>query len=245
MILSAGTIFSARFFNLGKRKGGKPMASVFISYRRADCAHAAGRLKDHLVASLGDENVFFDVDAIGAGEDFHRKIEETLAQCDAVLVMIGENWNPATSEENTRELDDPEDWVRIEAAKALAASKKVIPILVDGTKIPEGAELPEDLAGLTKLNGVPLRSGGDFTRDSEKILDAIGRSRSHRRLVLTISIAAVLILSGVVFKFAPWENGDPVVPPTMSELIMEGMTPPDPGAGEVDLITNERLVGEK
>ena len=47
---------------------------VFISYRRADTAAAAGRLYDRFCRLLGAKNVFLDVDAIEAGENFEAKI---------------------------------------------------------------------------------------------------------------------------------------------------------------------------
>ncbi len=46
---------------------------VFISYRRADTAAAAGRLYDRFCRLLGAKNVFLDVDAIEAGENFEAK----------------------------------------------------------------------------------------------------------------------------------------------------------------------------
>jgi hypothetical protein len=44
--------------------------SVFISYRREDTSHLAGRLYDRLAARFGDANVFMDVDTLDPGVDF-------------------------------------------------------------------------------------------------------------------------------------------------------------------------------
>lgn len=40
---------------------------IFVSYRRQESSHLAGRLYDRLASALGDENVFIDVDTIEPG----------------------------------------------------------------------------------------------------------------------------------------------------------------------------------
>jgi hypothetical protein len=52
---------------------------VFISYRREDTASAAGRVYDRLSRLLSKANVFFDVSAIGGGEDFVQRIASEIA----------------------------------------------------------------------------------------------------------------------------------------------------------------------
>ena len=64
---------------------------IFISYRRADTAGHAGRLVDQLKSRFGDQ-VFFDVDSIKPGANFHQVIEETFTKCGAVVVLIGKRW---------------------------------------------------------------------------------------------------------------------------------------------------------
>ena len=43
------------------------------------------------------------------------------------------------------ELDDPNDWVRIETAAALRRNILVVPVLVEGARLPDPASLPEEL----------------------------------------------------------------------------------------------------
>ena len=64
---------------------------IFVSYRRADTAGHAGRLVDHLKNQFGQQ-VFFDVDSISPGANFHKVIEETFAKCGAVVILIGKSW---------------------------------------------------------------------------------------------------------------------------------------------------------
>jgi hypothetical protein len=57
--------------------------SIFVSYRREDSQHAAGRLVDRLTQSFGKDRIFMDVDAIEPGLDF--------------VEVIGERWPAAMS----------------------------------------------------------------------------------------------------------------------------------------------------
>jgi hypothetical protein len=68
------------------------MSRIFISYRRADSAGYAGRLYEHLSRCLEPTALFMDIDDIPPGADFVQVIEQTLAQVDTVLVMIGPQW---------------------------------------------------------------------------------------------------------------------------------------------------------
>ena len=47
-------------------KGG----GIFVSYRRQESSHLAGRLADHLADRFGEGQVFIDVDTIEPGVDF-------------------------------------------------------------------------------------------------------------------------------------------------------------------------------
>jgi len=68
------------------------MNRVFISYRRQDSAHAAGRIFDHLAQRLGDEVVFRDVETIPEGTDYEEYIKSSITRCDILLAVIGERW---------------------------------------------------------------------------------------------------------------------------------------------------------
>ena len=48
---------------------------VFLSYRRADSPDVTGRIYDRLIAELGREAVFKDVDDIPLGVDFRAHVE--------------------------------------------------------------------------------------------------------------------------------------------------------------------------
>ena len=77
------------------------LRGVFISYRRADSGPQVGRLHDRLVAQLGAERVFLDLESIPAGEDFDRFITDSLARVDIVLAVIGPHWLDVAGHERT------------------------------------------------------------------------------------------------------------------------------------------------
>jgi hypothetical protein len=132
------------------------MRAIFISYRREDAEGQAGRLFDDLAKQFGENAVFMDVAGIAAGRDFRRVIEEHVASCGVLLAMIGKNWLDAKDESGRRRLEDPADFVRLETASALKRDIPVIPVLVQGARMPRKDQLPEDLAELAFRNGVEL-----------------------------------------------------------------------------------------
>ncbi|HET9444562.1 MAG TPA: toll/interleukin-1 receptor domain-containing protein [Acidimicrobiales bacterium] len=132
------------------------MSGIFLSYRRADSAYAAGRLRDDLADHYGDGLVVFrDVEAMPLGP-FPAALAGAVRDCSAMLVLIGAGWLAAANPSGRRRLDDPDDWVRREVAAALAQGKVVVPVLVEGAALPGAADLPADLAGLALQQAVEL-----------------------------------------------------------------------------------------
>jgi hypothetical protein len=152
---------------------GRTMAAkVFISYRRDDSAGHAGRVHDRLVAEFGRDLLFMDVDAIPLGVNFIKVLRGEVAKCDVLLAVIGPHWLNARNEEGERRLDSPNDFVRIEIATALQRDIPVIPILLDGARIPQTDQLPEDLQELALRNGLDVRHAS-FHRDMDKLIRSL------------------------------------------------------------------------
>lgn len=150
------------------------MSRVFISYRHGDSAGHTGRLLDSLEARFGAENLFRDIESLQAGVDFPEALERALSKCEVVLVMIGRQWASAADSKGRR-LDQPEDFVRMEVASALArADVSVIPVLVDGGSIPEAEDLPEDLRPLARRNAIEL-SDTRWEYDVGRLSETLGQ----------------------------------------------------------------------
>lgn len=79
-----------------------PAGRIFLSYRRADAQHIAGRLFDRLEARFGSGNVFMDVDSIEPGLDYGEAIDKAVGSCDVLLAVIGNGWLGAVDEHDRR-----------------------------------------------------------------------------------------------------------------------------------------------
>jgi hypothetical protein len=165
----------------GGRQGGIMTASVpaaggriFISYRREETAYPAGWLFDRLIAHFGQGQVFKDVDSIRLGDDFVEVISAAVASCDVLLALIGDRWLTITGEDGRRRLDDPDDFVRLEVEAALTRDVRVIPVLIDGARMPEAAELPPSLASLVRRQALEL-SPSRFDSDIGRLLRALDK----------------------------------------------------------------------
>ncbi len=133
------------------------MARIFISYRHEDAGMGVGRLTDALREHFTHEQVFQDISSIDPGADFVEALNKALADCAAVLVVIGPKWVSAADRHGRRRLEDPDDWVRREVAEALSRpSLPVFPLLVDGATMPDAEELPVDLKGLVRRQASEL-----------------------------------------------------------------------------------------
>jgi tetratricopeptide (TPR) repeat protein len=146
---------------------------IFISYRRSDSQDITGRLCDRLVSSFGQRSVFKDVDAIPAGVDFRKHLEDEVDHCDLLLAVIGENWLTVTNAAGQRRLDDESDFVRIEIEAAMKRGIPVLPVLVGQTAMPDDTQLPLTLAPFAYRQAVRVRPDPDFHRDMDRLDSAI------------------------------------------------------------------------
>jgi len=153
---------------------------IFVSYRRDDSIAWARLLHNELAARFGPDRVFMDLDDIGYGDDFAQVIDARLSECDVVIVVIGPQWARML-----RERARGDDWVRHEVVRALAlraerASRfRVLPVVVDKAPWPV-ADLPPDLAGLTRLNALFIHQQG-MTAQLNALIEAV-QHRSFRSM---------------------------------------------------------------
>ena len=75
---------------------------LFISYRREDSAADARSLYGALTQRFGDDNVFFDVSSINAGERFGTALREALSESAAFIAVIGPDWLRLLQERHDR-----------------------------------------------------------------------------------------------------------------------------------------------
>jgi TIR domain-containing protein len=148
---------------------------IFLSYRRDDTRHIAGRVFDRLASRFGAANIFIDVDSIEPGFDFREAIESAVAACDVLIALMGRMWLASTDEHGRRRIDDPDDLVAIEINAALERQIRVIPVLVDGVTMPRRGDLPDILSPLSGRNAVRL-DHETFSTDITSLIVALERA---------------------------------------------------------------------
>jgi hypothetical protein len=159
--------------------------NVFLSYRREESAHVAGRIYDHLERELGTGHVFFDVERIPIGDDFRQHIRAALIKSQALVVVIGGQWAARfrqfagwLSWRATRTTD----YVRIEIELALDHNVRILPLLVDGASMPSERQMPAKISQICYYQAAPIRAGLDFRTDMARVLEAIKNPPRHATL---------------------------------------------------------------
>jgi len=198
------------------------MPTLFLSYRQSDTLGQTGRLADALEARYGRGAVFRDLDSIEAGQRFEAVIERALADCRVFLPLIGDDWLTVRGADGRRRLDDPQDFVRREVATALARGIPVIPLLLEGARIPAATELPTELRPMLERQALELsETRWDF--DVGRLVAAIDRQLAQtngstaiastgagssapatRRRLLGLGLAGVVLAAGAgtAWRFA-------------------------------------------
>ncbi|HEX6873757.1 MAG TPA: toll/interleukin-1 receptor domain-containing protein [Micromonosporaceae bacterium] len=144
---------------------------IFISYRRLESSHFAGRLYDRFAEHFGEARVFMDVDSIRPGEDWTEAVNRAVARCGLMLVLIGPQW-AQVSEAGGRRIDNPDDLVRLEIEAALDHAIPVIPVLLEDAVMPGSADLPDSVARLAHLQAIRMRHES-FRSDTAWLLKVV------------------------------------------------------------------------
>lgn len=166
----------------GTKRQRRTGSKIFISYRRADSKHVAGRVYDRLAQEFGADQVFFDVDSIPVGVDFRSHVAEAIDESVALVAIIGTSWvNKQWSIKRRWFRRVQEDFVAIELELAMHRRVAIIPLLVEGASMPTTAELPSAIKDFVYLHASPMRSGRDFKSDMDRIVDALKDLRGQKR----------------------------------------------------------------
>jgi len=148
------------------------MVRIFISYRRDDSAGHTGRIFDRLSDHFGLDSIFMDVDTIRPGRDFVEAVRQAVGSCDRLVAVIGGEWLSISDATGSRRLDDPDDLVRLEVAAALERGIRVVPVLVQGARMPGAPDLPDALKPLATRNAQEV-SDRRFHSDVQRLIEAL------------------------------------------------------------------------
>ena len=93
-----------------------------------------------------------------------------------MLALIGPYWL-AKGDDGARRIDEPDDWVRLEIEMGLGhPDVSVVPVLLDGAKMPEEEQLPESIRALARRNAIELAVDGS-TEEIDALVDSIEKGR--------------------------------------------------------------------
>jgi len=94
--------------------------------------------------------------------------------CKVVLVLIGDRYVSLTDAEGNIRIMNPNDYVNIEVSTALAFKdqKLVIPILINGARMPKRDQIPKNMEAITWQNSKKL-SNDYWKTDMERLVKAI------------------------------------------------------------------------
>lgn len=179
---------------------------IVFSYRRADSAGLVRALHERLLHRLGARKLFLDVDAIAAGADFRAVLRDAVRRAEALVVVIGPHW--LVTEEGRRRLDDPDDVVRLEIATALEARVPIVPVLVDGARMPAATDLPEPIRALADRNAVEI-TNARFDTDAARLLSVLAPVPPFPLVAALVACAglggfAVYALRATSWSFFAW-----------------------------------------
>lgn len=179
------------------------MQRIFISYRRGADSDAAARLKSALEDMLPEAEIFLDVADTPsmAGRPFREILRQRIVEADAFLALIGPGWLA----DKTR-LSQQDDMVAMEIEAALAKPRfRVVPVLVNGARMPKGKELPDRIGILSQRGAMRLEHeayDGTVRTLAETLGLRVGTATGLRRylpaLIGTGALVGV-IAAGVTF----------------------------------------------
>jgi len=94
-----------------------------------------------------------------------------------------------------RRIDEATDPVRVEVETALREGVRVLPVLVDGARMPTEDELPDGLKDLAFINAAPVDTGRDFRQHLERVLRAMDEILVQRQALPSSMAPAALRLT--------------------------------------------------
>ncbi len=181
----------------------KTTSKIFINYRREDTSGYSGRIFDSLSYEFGEDNIFIDVTKINTGTDFTEAITQALDKCDYFLILIGNTWLSCKDDSGNLRIDNPDDFVRKEIKLAITKKIKIIPILLEDTRMPLAKELPADIQEMCKWQAIEI-SDSRWKYDVDKLIKSINLGKSflaaRRKWILPVAIILILFILFGVWK---------------------------------------------
>lgn len=164
-------------YGLWATSGEVHVFDIFVNYRTADTRFGAAATYELLASRFGEERIFLDNQSMGPGSIYPQRIREALESARVLLVLIGPRWLAADPRSPGRLLIHREnDWVRREIRTAFGRGVTVVPVLLDGARLPDPAVLPEDVVPLVYRQAMEVRHrhlGADIRKLADIVDDLL------------------------------------------------------------------------
>jgi hypothetical protein len=173
---------------------------IFISYRHDDSEANPLGISQFLEQRFGRNNVFLDID-LKPGQKFASVLDDRLAACRVFLCLIGPRWLGTETNGGKSRLHQDDDWVRLEVERALERGITVIPVLVNGAKLPSKASLPVSMQPMLEHHAA-IVTNANFRSDMEALASVLaerGRTTLRRTVVIGMTAAAGMAASAAYY----------------------------------------------
>jgi hypothetical protein len=131
---------------------GLEAGQVYISNNRRGTG--AGRIANSLT-QLG-WSVVHDV-GLAPGADY-AAVRSALEASDGVIALIGPRWR------DDAQMRAPHAWINAELEYARELGRMIIPVLIEGARMPAESDLPKGLHFLATINALDLRDDESYSR---------------------------------------------------------------------------------
>ncbi len=161
------------------------LVTVFLSYRRADneCGLVT-RLHDELAGRLPQVRHFLDISDPDPELHVPTRLRAAIRNAPVLLALVGHHWLGRRGEPNVRarssRIKQPDDFVRMEIAEALAGSVPIVPVVMAGAPMPTKRQVPTDIQLLLSAKPRLTLDDSTFRRDVHRIVASITRVHIRR-----------------------------------------------------------------
>ena len=149
---------------------------IFISYRRT--AYETANLIATRLKAAG-YSVFFDVETMRSGK-FNEQLYDVIGQCKDFLLVLSPN--------ALDRCKDKDDWVRLEACKAMECGKNIIPVMLNGFHWPE--PMPNGMEELSNYQAIAANSVEYFDMAIKKLQEQYLHSKPKLPILRVLKAAA-------------------------------------------------------
>ncbi|MEQ1716436.1 MAG: hypothetical protein ABL907_10700 [Hyphomicrobium sp.] len=133
------------------------MTDIFISYRRSGFFLTALQLREALISIIGEDRVCLNRGSVPPGLDIFEFVAGTLRDTKVLLVLIEPHWALNRDIGDQVKTAERRTHGGLEIVTALKSGIRVVPVLIDGARMPDRRELYESMRPLASRQSARVR----------------------------------------------------------------------------------------